>query len=100
MPAARPVPPALRLALDYGPLLAFFAAQKLFDIFVATGVFMVAIVIVVWQLLYAAELKPHYVLPSPTEVGEEFAGNLGDPKFWSALGTREWMITSPASPGQ
>lgn len=46
-----------------------------------------AIVIVVWQLLYAAELKPHYVLPSPTEVGEEFAGNLGDPKFWSALGT-------------
>ncbi len=45
MAPARPVPPALRIALDYGPLLAFFAAQKLFDIFVATGVFMVAIVV-------------------------------------------------------
>ena len=38
---------ALRVALDYGPLLAFFVASKVFDIFVATAVFMVAIVLAI-----------------------------------------------------
>lgn len=47
MSVPRKVSPALRIALDYGPLLAFFAASKLFDIFVATGVFMAAIVIAI-----------------------------------------------------
>lgn len=47
LPPTRPVPPALRIALDYGPLLAFFAASKLYDIFVATAVFMVAIVLAI-----------------------------------------------------
>lgn len=41
------IPTALRVALDYGPLLAFFVASKAFDIFVATGVFMVAIVLAI-----------------------------------------------------
>ena len=43
----------LRFALDYGPLLAFFVAFRVYEIFVATAVFMVAIVIAIavsrWQ---------------------------------------------------
>src|SRR6266436_2385000 len=37
--------PALKLVLDLGPLLIFFAANSRFGIFAATGVFMVAIVL-------------------------------------------------------
>jgi intracellular septation protein len=37
--------PALRLALDLGPLLLFFGANALYGIFFATAFFMVAIVI-------------------------------------------------------
>lgn len=37
--------PILRLALDLGPLLLFFGANALYGIFIATGLFMVAIVI-------------------------------------------------------
>src|SRR5580698_8876109 len=37
--------PALKLVLDLGPLLVFFAANSRFGIFVATGVFMAAILI-------------------------------------------------------
>jgi intracellular septation protein len=37
--------PALKLVLDLGPLLIFFAANSRFGIFAATGAFMVAIVI-------------------------------------------------------
>ncbi len=36
--------PALRLALDLGPLLIFFGVNALYGIFAATGVFMVAII--------------------------------------------------------
>lgn len=36
--------PALRLALDLGPLLIFFGVNALYGIFAATGVFMVTIV--------------------------------------------------------
>ena len=46
MPARRrTIPPLLKLALDLGPLLLFFAANAMFGIFVATGTFMVAITI-------------------------------------------------------
>ncbi len=38
------MPPLLKLALDLGPLLIFFAANAYFGIFVATGVFMVVMV--------------------------------------------------------
>jgi intracellular septation protein len=42
-PAARPtLPTALKLALDFGPLLVFFAANKLGDVFLATAAFMAA----------------------------------------------------------
>src|SRR3974390_9018 len=45
-PTARPqLNPALKLALDLGPLLVFFAANSRFGIFAATGAFMAAIVI-------------------------------------------------------
>ena len=37
--------PALKLVLDLGPLLIFFAANSRFGIFAATGAFMAAILI-------------------------------------------------------
>jgi intracellular septation protein len=40
-------PPFFKLALDLAPLLIFFAANALFGIFVATGTFMVAMVITI-----------------------------------------------------
>ena len=45
-PTAKPqLNPALKLALDLGPLLVFFAANQRFGIFAATGAFMAAILI-------------------------------------------------------
>lgn len=38
----RTMPAALKLALDFGPLLVFFAANKFGGVFVATGAFMAA----------------------------------------------------------
>ncbi len=44
----------LGLALDYGPLIAFFAAFKIWGVFVGTGVFMAAMVVAIivskWRL--------------------------------------------------
>jgi len=40
-------PPFFKLALDLGPLLIFFVANALFKIYVATGAFMVAMVVVI-----------------------------------------------------
>lgn len=37
-----PLPTALKLALDFGPLLVFFVANKFGDVFAATGAFMAA----------------------------------------------------------
>ena len=45
MSTAKPrkqLPPALKIALDFGPLLVFFAANKWGGVFVATAVFMAA----------------------------------------------------------
>ena len=39
--------PLLKLALDLGPLLLFFAANALFGIFTATAFFMVAMIVVI-----------------------------------------------------
>lgn len=44
MAATRPLSPALKLAIDVGPLVLFFAANARFGIFVATATFMVAVV--------------------------------------------------------
>jgi intracellular septation protein len=44
MPSTRPLSPALKLALDIGPLVLFFAVYAKFGIFPATAVFMVAII--------------------------------------------------------
>ena len=41
-PARPKLPVALKLALDFGPLLVFFVANKLGDVFVATAAFMAA----------------------------------------------------------
>ena len=43
MPARAQLPPLLKIALDLGPLVIFFMANSRFGIFVATGVFMVAV---------------------------------------------------------
>ncbi len=40
-----PLPTALKLALDFGPLLVFFGASKFGGVFVGTGAFMVATVL-------------------------------------------------------
>jgi intracellular septation protein len=48
--------PALKLVLDLGPLLVFFAANSRFGIFVATGAFMAAIVL---ALVVAYALTRH-----------------------------------------
>jgi intracellular septation protein len=40
-----PLSPGKRLALDLGPLLLFFAAYEMAGIYIATGVFMVAIMV-------------------------------------------------------
>jgi intracellular septation protein len=43
MPAKTPLNPALKLALDIGPLVLFFAANAKIGIYAATGVFMAAV---------------------------------------------------------
>jgi len=45
MPAKKQLNPILKLVLDLGPLVLFFAANARFGIFAATGVFMAAILI-------------------------------------------------------
>ena len=42
VPKRPPLPAGLKLALDFGPLLVFFAANKFGDVFIATGAFMAA----------------------------------------------------------
>ena len=43
-PAKPKLQPLLKLALDLGPLIVFFAANALFGIFAATGIFMATII--------------------------------------------------------
>lgn len=45
MPAARAPHPLLKLATEIGPLILFFIANAKFNIFAATAVFMVAIIV-------------------------------------------------------
>jgi intracellular septation protein len=45
MPAKQQLNPILKLTLDIGPLVLFFAANAKFGIFAATGVFMAAVLI-------------------------------------------------------
>ena len=44
MPAKTPLNPALKLSLDIGPLVLFFAVNAKIGIYAATGVFMVAVI--------------------------------------------------------
>jgi intracellular septation protein len=58
--------PALKLALDLGPLLIFFAVNSRFGIFAATGAFMAAIVI---ALAVAYALTRHLpIMPLVTAI--------------------------------
>ena len=40
--------PLFKLATELGPLLVFFVANAKFNLFVATGAFMVAIMAAIW----------------------------------------------------
>ncbi|MBC7505701.1 MAG: septation protein A [Sandarakinorhabdus sp.] len=44
-PPRKPLPTGLKLALDFGPLLVFFAANKFGGVFTATAAFMVATIV-------------------------------------------------------
>ena len=83
LPAPRQVPTGLRLALDYGPLLAFFVANKVADIFVATAVFMVLIVAaIVTSRVMTGKVSPMQWVTGAVVLG--FGGFtlwLGDPEF-------------------
>lgn len=58
--------PGLKLALDLGPLLLFFAANSRFGIFTATGVFMAAILV---ALAIAYALTRHLpIMPLVTAI--------------------------------
>ena len=74
----------LPIALDYGPLIAFFAAYKISgSIILGTGVFMAAIIIaVIISKLKVGRVSPMMWLSAILVVG--FGGltiYLGDPKF-------------------
>ena len=56
MADARQINPLLKLALDLGPLVVFFAANSMAGIFFATGAFMLAITIAV-AIGFAVERK-------------------------------------------
>jgi intracellular septation protein len=65
-PAKPKLNPALKIALDLGPLLVFFAANSRFGIFAATGVFMAAIVV---ALAVAYALTRHLpIMPLVTAI--------------------------------
>ena len=61
-----PLNPALKLALDLGPLLLFVTLIARFDIYVATAAFMVAIVITL--VLYFVMLRRWPIMPVVTAV--------------------------------
>lgn len=47
----------------------------------------IIIAIVAWQLIVLSGWKPSYVLPGPQAVGLKLLEDLGDPRFWGAVGT-------------
>jgi intracellular septation protein len=68
------MPPLLKLALDIGPLVVFFATYKFFDIFAATGALMV-VTIVTLAVSYAMTKKVS-VIPLVTAVMVMIFGGL------------------------
>jgi intracellular septation protein len=74
-PTSKPkLNPALKLVLDLGPLLVFFAANSRFGIFAATGAFMAAILI---ALAIAYALTRHLpIMPLVTAVVVVVFGSL------------------------
>jgi sulfonate transport system permease protein len=54
---------------------------------VAATVAAVAVVVVVWELVYLSGWKPPYVLPGPAAVGGVLWQQLSDPLLWSAIRT-------------
>jgi intracellular septation protein len=59
------MPPLLKSAIDLGPLLLFFVAEQLVDIFLATGVLMVAVAVafaVSWKMTRKIPILPSVTL--------------------------------------
>lgn len=46
-----------------------------------------AVVVAIWQLLWAAAIWPEYKLPAPAEVWEQFAGIVADGSIWEITWT-------------
>ena len=68
-PAAPPRPqlnPLVKLALDFGPLALFFFANNHYDIFVATGTFMVAVLVALAISYYVTRHLP--IMPVVTAI--------------------------------
>ncbi len=57
-PPRKPLPTALKLALDFGPLLVFFAANKFGGVFTATAAFMVATLVAITISLWRTRHVP------------------------------------------
>lgn len=49
-----------------------------------------AVVLIVWQLVYASEWKPPWVLPSPQTVFAELVRQAGTPELWDSFGRTIW----------
>jgi len=63
--AAKPMPPLVKTLIDLGPLILFFVADQLTDIFVATGVLIVAVAaafIISWMMTRKIPILPSVTL--------------------------------------
>ena len=82
-PAAKQPNPGLSLALDYGPLIVFFAAYKFANVFVGTAAFMAAILVaVIISKIRLGRVSPMLWISAILVVG--FGGMtlyLHDPKY-------------------
>jgi intracellular septation protein len=74
MPEQRSLNPGLKLALDFGPLVVFFAANARFGIFIATATLMVAMVPAVCVPYWVTRRVP--VMPIVTAIAVLVFGTL------------------------
>lgn len=95
-PAKQKAPLGISLALDYGPLVAFFAGFKLFGVITGTLIFMLAIIVAVivslWKLKRVA---PMLWLSAILVIGfGALTVYLHDPKFIQIKPTAVYLLLS------
>jgi NitT/TauT family transport system permease protein len=49
-----------------------------------------AVVLIVWQLVYLSEWKPPWLLPAPQTVFTELVRQIGTPELWDSFGRTIW----------